>query len=235
MQGGIRWILFDAVGTLIYADPPVAEVYHAAAQPFGSRLPIETIRQRFAAALCAEQSAAGCHVHACVGGPAPQSGVHLLRPPTSEAAEHERWRRIVTRVIDDVENGDELFEQLWRHFAAPGHWRVYDDVPSAFYALRSRGFHVGIASNFDGRLHAIVAAHAALAACEAVFVSSEISYAKPDPRFFAHVQERLGVLPAEIVLIGDDEINDVAGATAAGWRAAYLDRGISGVGVPPAV
>ena len=225
MQVGIRWILFDAVGTLIYAAPPVAEVYHSAGQRFGSRLPIETIRERFAAALRAERSAARCQVHARMGVPAPQSGVHLSRPPTSEAAERKRWRRIVATVIDDVENGDELFDQLWRHFAEPRHWRAYDDVPSACEALRGRGFHLGIASNFDGRLHAIVAAHPALAACEAVFVSSEIGYAKPDPRFFAAVQGRLGVSPAEIVLIGDDEVSDVAGATAAGWRAAYLDRG----------
>jgi putative hydrolase of the HAD superfamily len=223
MRGGIRWILFDAVGTLIYADPPVAEVYHAAAQRFGSRLSIEAIRQRFAAGLRAEQSA-GCKPHACIGMPTPQSADHLVRPPTSEAAERQRWRRIVATVIDDVANGDELFEQLWRHFAEPRHWRVYDNVPSACEVLRSRGFRVGIASNFDGRLHAIVAAHAALAACEAVFVSSEIGYAKPDPRFFATIQEQLRASPAEIVLIGDDEINDVAGATAAGWRAAYLDR-----------
>ena len=34
---------------------------------------------------------------------------------------------------------------------------------------------------------------AALAACDAVFVSSDIGYSKPDMRFFRGIEERLGV------------------------------------------
>jgi putative hydrolase of the HAD superfamily len=210
MPGGIRWILFDAVGTLIYADPPVAKVYHAAARRFGSSLAIATIQQRFTAVLREELRT---------------DAVSLDRPPTNEAAERDRWQRIVAAVIDDVASGEELFEQLWLHFAQPQHWRMYDDVAPTLERLRSHGFCLGIASNFDSRLEAIVAAHSALAACDAVFVSSAIGYAKPDPRFFAAVEERLGASPAEIVLVGDDEVNDVRGAAAAGWRAEYLNRG----------
>jgi len=210
MQSGIRWILFDAVGTLIYADPPVAEVYHAAGREFGSRLSVAEIQQRFAAALRDELRT---------------DAVTLERPPTSEAYERDRWRQIVGVVIDDVSGGEELFERLWRHFAQPQHWRLYDDVAPTLEALGSHRFRLGIASNFDSRLEAIVAAHPALAACEVVFVSSAVGYVKPDPRFFASVAERLGVSPAEIVLIGDDEVNDMEGATAAGWWAVHLDRG----------
>jgi HAD superfamily hydrolase (TIGR01509 family) len=59
---------------------------------------------------------------------------------------------------------------------------------------------------------------------EQIFVSSEIGYVKPDPRFFAAVQERLGVAPAEIMLVGDDELSDYAGAAEAGWRSVLVDR-----------
>src|SRR4051794_36428646 len=125
----IRWILFDAVGTLIYADPPVAEVYHAAATRFGSRLNVGEIHDRFPRALAAEQ----------------QCGL-----PTSEENERQRWRRIVDRVIDDVpEAGEAIFEQLWRHFAQPESWRLYEDVPAALDMLAQRGYQLGIASNFD--------------------------------------------------------------------------------------
>jgi putative hydrolase of the HAD superfamily len=203
MLDGLRWVLFDAVGTLIYADPPVAEVYHAAGRQFGSRLGVDAIRRRFSTALAAHQRN------------------FLL---TSEQTERERWRSIVGKVMVDVPHKrDEIFEKLWRHFAQPQHWRLYDDVANALTVL-SRRFHIGIASNFDARLKQIVSGHPPLAACEAVFVSSEIGYTKQDSRFFQAVEKQLGVAPAEIALVGDDEVSDVQGATAAGWRPIRLDR-----------
>lgn len=212
MFSNIRWVLFDAVGTLLYADPPVAEVYHAAAQRFGSRLGVSEIRLRFGRALAAEQR----------GG------------PTDESQERDRWRRIVKAVIDDVnDSSGELFEQLWWHFAQPQHWRLFDDVPAALAELASRGCRLGIASNFDRRLYEIISGHSSLATCEAIFVSSEVGFTKPHPRFFAAVVERLGIPPDQLLLIGDDNVNDVAPAHAAGWQAVLLDRdgALSGAGV----
>jgi putative hydrolase of the HAD superfamily len=195
--------LFDAVGTLIYPDPPVAEAYHAAGQKFGSRLSVDEIRGRFRAALSANQ--------AC--GEA-----------TSEFRERDRWRRIVCSVLDDVTEGSEvLFEFLWQHFAQPQHWRTFDDV-AALAELRTRGYRIGIASNFDDRLIRIAAAFPALAICEAVFVSSNVGFTKPDRRFFRAIEEQLAANPTRIALVGDDEISDVQGATEAGWRAVRLDR-----------
>jgi putative hydrolase of the HAD superfamily len=204
MLDGIRWVLFDAVGTLIYADPPVAEAYRSVATRFGSQLTVAEISKRFRRALAAEQASGG---------------------PTSEAKELERWRRIVASVIDDVpKHAEALFHQLWRHFADSRGWRVYPDVHRALAALQLRGYRLGIASNFDGRLYRIVRRHSALAKIKAIFVSSDIGFTKPDSRFFRGVEERLEVDPGQIALVGDDEVSDVQGATAAGWRAIRLDR-----------
>ncbi len=202
MLDGIEWVLFDAVGTLIYPEPDVATAYHAVAREFGSRLEPAEIRTRFKGAL--RQSQGECE-------------------PTSETRERERWRGIVASVFDDVEKGsDALFERLWEHFAAPHHWRTFDDV-TVLGELATRGFKIGIASNFDGRLKGILAGHPVLAGCTEVFVSSEIGYTKPDARFFREIERCLGVPASRIALVGDDEIADVAGATAAGWRAVRLE------------
>ena len=91
LPDGVEWILFDAVGTLIYPDPPAAAVYHAAGRRFGSRLSVDAIRERFRVALAATQACG---------------------EPTSEAKERERWRGIVRSVLDDVsESREELFER----------------------------------------------------------------------------------------------------------------------------
>jgi len=206
----VRWVLFDAVGTLMYADPPVHEVYKGDAQKFGSRLSIEQIRLRFQQALAAET------------GPADQ----LNRAPTSEALELARWRRIVAAVFDVIPPADfdRLFESLWHHFAQPRHWRLYADVAPTLLRLRQAGMRLGIASNFDGRLPQIVAAMPEFSVCEQLFVSSQVGFSKPDPRFFSTIAEQLDVPPAQIMLVGDDWVADVQGARAAGWQAIWLNR-----------
>jgi putative hydrolase of the HAD superfamily len=204
------WLLFDAVGTLIHPDPPVAEVYHAAGREYGSALAIAEIGWRFPAALSTES----------------WSEESRERPPGGEAAEVERWRRIVRQVLDDVasEHQPALFDSLWNHFKEPQHWRLYPDVAPALVKLAAAGWRLGIASNFDARLRNIVAGLPALAVCERMFLSSEIGYSKPDPRFFTAAQRQLGVPGEQIKLVGDDWQNDIAAARAAGWQAEWLCR-----------
>ena len=202
----IKVVLFDAVGTLIYPDPPVVEAYAAAGRSCGSEMTAEQIASAFRAAFAKHNSAGG---------------------PTSELHERERWRRIVAETLFDVPDRhfNALFERLWEHFGQAHHWRLYSDVEPVIAELHGRGFELGIASNFDRRLLTVAAGHAALRPCTHVFVSSEIGHCKPSLEFFRAVEQRLGIAPEQIALIGDDEINDVQGATAAGWLAVKLDRG----------
>src|SRR5262245_59513218 len=110
----VRWILFDAVGTLIFADPPVAEAYLTAGREFGSRLDAALVAARFRQALQGETA----------------QRADLHRAATSEAAEIARWRRIVASVLEDLppDAVEQAFQSLWRHFAEPKHWRLFDDV-----------------------------------------------------------------------------------------------------------
>ena len=221
VSADVRWVLFDAVGTLIYADPPVVGVYEDAGRRFGSRLDARQIAAHFRRALAAEL------------GPADD----LRRPPTSEANELARWRRIVAAVFPDVPPAaaQSLFDSLWQHFAQPTSWRSYPDVEPALRQLRQRGPRLGIASNFDGRLLEIAAKMPELAPCEQVFVSSQVGFSKPDPRFFAAVAAHLAAPPSQILLVGDDWLADVQGARAAGWQAVFLDRHAGGATTEPAI
>jgi putative hydrolase of the HAD superfamily len=204
----VRYILFDAVGTLITPDPPVIEAYHKVGRKMGSQLSPGKIRERFHEAAAAWNLSLEC-----------------TRPPTDEAAERRRWQTLVELVFSDVPDaGGELFALLWQHFAQPEHWRLFDDVEAVLAELHSRGYRLGIASNFDARLLAVAAGHPPIDLPDVTFISSQVGYSKPDVRFFRAVRTRLAAKPHEIVLIGDDAINDTAGAQAAGWRAIQLDR-----------
>lgn len=212
LKPGIQWVLFDAVGTLLYPDPPVAAAYGAVAREFGSRLSPAEIAVRFPAAFQREL------------------GTSLA---TSEALERARWQQIVAAVIDDVPaNHGPVFDRLWSHFAAPQNWRLFPDVGATLGKLRDRGLRLGIASNLDSRLHAIVAGQPELALVETVFVSSQVGFAKPDPRFFAEIERRLGQPPPALALVGDDELNDFQGAASAGWQSIWLRRDPHEAGSP---
>jgi putative hydrolase of the HAD superfamily len=199
----VRFVLFDAVGTLIYPLPSVSEVYATYGQKYGSRLTSADIHPRFLAAFAKTTPGAA----------------------TSEAHERERWRQIVREVLEDVvEQHDALFAELWQHFGTSSNWQLFDDVAPVWQELCRRGLAIGIASNFDARLRCVCAGHAPMKTCERWFVSSEVGYAKPDPRYFAAIAAQLSAAPEEILLIGDDPMRDFKAASAAGWRALLIDR-----------
>jgi putative hydrolase of the HAD superfamily len=200
----VRYVLFDAVGTLIRVRPSVAEVYLAVGSRHGSRLGLREIGRRFADAL--RDSAVGSE--------------------TCEDQERVRWQSIVASVFSDVPGADgRLFSELWDAFADPAQWSLFADVPAVWSQLQARGYQLGIASNFDSRLSSICRALAPLETASHYFVSSEIAFTKPHPEFFRRIGSALQARPDEILLIGDHPIQDVQGARSAGWHAIYLDRG----------
>src|SRR5438309_3573496 len=85
----IRAVVFDAVGTLIYPQPPAAVVYAQVGQQLGSRRTVEEIGARFAVAFQQEELI-------------DRRGDFR----TSEEQELLRWQRIVAAVLDDVSDSD---------------------------------------------------------------------------------------------------------------------------------
>jgi putative hydrolase of the HAD superfamily len=207
---GVRAIAFDAVGTLIVPDPPVAAVYHTTGRRYGSRLPQAEIGLRFGAAFRAEEDS--------------DRATGWRTDPVREA---ERWQRIVGMVLDDVTDREACFQDLWHHFASPTSWRCLLDAGAVLAELSRRGFAVGLASNFDGRLRAVAAGLPELRPIGPVIVSAEVGWRKPAKEFFDAVVQAFDCAPNEVLLIGDDYQNDYVGAKAAGLRAVLLGDDIN--------
>ncbi|MBX7166128.1 MAG: HAD family hydrolase [Pirellulales bacterium] len=211
-------VLFDAVGTLIRPRPSVAEAYAAAAQRWDLQVDPATVLARFRRAFDAEED-----IDRLAGDGA-----------TSELRERRRWQSIVAAVFPDAADPTALFAQLWDHFARPEHWVLDPDVAPLFARLRAAGLIVGVASNFDERLLALVRAWPATAEVP-VFVSSQLGKRKPHRGFYASIAQQLALPAQRLLMVGDDWENDVQGAQAAGWRAVYLrrpDRGAAAVYQP---
>jgi putative hydrolase of the HAD superfamily len=208
LLAGVRAVFFDAVGTLLFPSVPPAETYAAAARRQGVTLDPAAIVPRFRAAFRAEEQAD--RVEGWV---------------TSEVREVERWRNIVAASLPELPDPERGFTELWDHFARPDAWTINPDASAVFAGLRRHACVLGVGSNLDSRLTAVVAGHPVLdAVAERVVVSSAIGHRKPSPRFFDAIVRAAGCDATAIVFVGDDRENDFDGATAAGLRAILLER-----------
>lgn len=205
-RSGIQVVVFDAVGTLIYPDPPVEAVYCGVGNRFGSRLDEPAVAARFREIFRQEESL--------------ENGDSV----TNEAVEMERWRRIVGRVLHDVADLDGCFADLFAHFAQPDSWRAFPDAIEALASLRAGGVRVAVASNFDRRLLSILPALEPIGPLDFILVCTEVGYRKPHPEFFNAIAARAGVEPAGILYVGDDAEIDLAPCIAAGMHGRLIDR-----------
>jgi putative hydrolase of the HAD superfamily len=201
----IRAVFLDAVDTLLFPEPSAVVKYVQVAHAAGSRLTPEAIAQRFRAAFRREE-----RLDLDAG----------LR--TDERRERRRWRDIVATVLDDVPDPPACFDELWDWFGRPGAWHVAEDAGPTLAELARRGLVLGVASNFDSRLRAVVAGHQPLSPVRHLVISSEVGWRKPARPFFDRIAETVGVPPSEVLFVGDHEENDVRGARAAGMRALLL-------------
>lgn len=206
----IRAVFFDAVGTLIHPDPSPAVVYAQIGKRFGSQLPDEEVRKRFSRHFREEDA--------------------LDREAdwrTSEERELRRWRSIVSQTLDDVADPEGCFQALYRHFGEASSWRVDEDADKVIDLLQKRGLPVGMASNYDHRLHRIVAGRPELLKLDRIVISSEVGQRKPGRLFFDAVCRSVECAPHEILFVGDDLPNDLEGAQAAGMPAILIGNGVS--------
>jgi putative hydrolase of the HAD superfamily len=203
---GARAVFFDAVGTLIHPDPSAPAVYAEAARRFGSRLDLPAIASRFRTAFRRQEELDNA------GG---------LR--TDEAREVARWRTIVAEVLDDVTDPEGCFAFLYAYFARPAAWRTEPEAAAVLAELARRGYRLGIASNFDERLRQVAEGLPGLAPVTHLVISSEVGWRKPAPDFFHQICAQGRLAPAEVLLVGDDPVNDYGGAHACGLHALLYD------------
>lgn len=146
-------------------------------------------------------------------------------PDQVPALERDWWRdlvRAVFRAADQTQrfaDPEASFAALVDHFAAPSAWEAIPDAHAALRALRADGRRLAVASNFDGRLPAILAGLGLDAELESIWLPAALGAAKPDPAFFAAIATRLALAPAALVYVGDDPVQDLDAARRAGWRA----------------
>ncbi len=219
-RNSVQWIvLFDAVGTVLFPQPHVVDAYLEHGIRFNSRLTREQVATRFAKARAELFGVGNRHSQA-----ESQNGGLL----SSDEIEREMWFQLVKQIYDDIRQVDELFEALWKHFATPENWQIYDDVVECFRQLKKQDAIIAIASNFDSRLLNIVKKKTELHLVDHIFCSSQIGFRKPDPRFYDSIQSAIRsacpIQRLQFAMVGDDLENDCDAPARLGWPSFHLNR-----------
>lgn len=100
---------------------------------------------------------------------------------------------------------------------------VRPGTAEALEQLRSMGYRLGVVSNADGRVEALLASVGLGRFFEVVVDSAVVGVEKPDPRIFQLACARAGVPTAEAIYVGDIYEVDIVGARAVGMRAFLID------------
>jgi putative hydrolase of the HAD superfamily len=203
-----RLILFDFVGTLAEVRGGVGAAYARFARAQGADLDAARLERGFREAFRAVFLEAGAS-------------------PADSGAARTAWSRVIAAAFahaGDEALGHELAPSLYAWFATAEPWHVYPEVPEALRALRAAGIQVGILSNFDDRLPALLEALDLAKHLDGVTLPEHAAAPKPAPAIFECALARHGVAAAEAWMVGDSEAEDILPARALGLCAFQLAR-----------
>lgn len=195
-------LLLDAGNTIVFFD-------EAAAVEILARQGVRTSVERLRAAH----------------GPAKREYEALLRSGGTHEAGWPVYGRALLRAagVAEARAGDMVgalraahdVRNLWR--------RVPHEVPGALGRLREAGIRLGVVSNSEGAIEALLADVGLRPFFEVVVDSGTEGVSKPDPEIFRRALARMGARPERTAYVGDVPAVDVDGARAAGMDAILID------------
>jgi HAD superfamily hydrolase (TIGR01549 family) len=152
----------------------------------------------------------------------------LGRERDARGSEERVWRDYFDRIIRLTGVAEERITSVattLRDLHLEDHmWTwVQEGAADALTRVRAMGYRVGVVSNADGRVEALLQRLGVADLVEFVIDSHAVGVAKPDPRIFRMGADRLGLPPESCLYVGDLYAVDVLGARAAGLLPLLLD------------
>lgn len=150
------------------------------------------------------------------------------------------WKSVVRRAVPGLRELEEerLRALIWFHTWQQRQVTAMPGARRFIRKLQCRGIPIGIASNAQ-EYTVLEMAGGGLRIGDfeqdLCFWSFQQGFSKPDPEVFAWLGERLaarGILPEEVMMIGDRLDNDVEPARAAGWRTWHFQGSWPELGKP---
>ncbi len=204
--GAVRAICFDLDNTLWEIDPVLERAERILADWLRCRYP--RIPERFSAAdmLNARAALLAEQPHQA------HDFTYLRRETLARLAAAAGYERALADAM-----AHEAFS-VWH--AARCEVTPYDEVLPALATLGA-SYRLATLSNGNADLERIGLAHH----FEVTLNAGALGCAKPDPRAYIALSDRLTLKPAEILFVGDEPQADVMGPRAVGMQSVWVDRG----------
>jgi FMN phosphatase YigB (HAD superfamily) len=161
------------------------------------------------------------------------------RASAIEFPSRERFRRALVHVGCGAAETDELAPLFVRaHMGRIARATRFPDEHARLLAEVSARGPVAVVTNFDDTSTAfdILARHGILGRVRSVVVSEAVGLRKPRGTLVRIALRDLDVAPSDAIMIGDDLVEDVGAATAAGVDAVWIDTrgtGVTAGALPP--
>jgi putative hydrolase of the HAD superfamily len=215
-------IFLDAVGTLFGVRDSVGNIYSEVASKYGVSCQPELLNKCFYSAF--------------------KNSTPCIFPGISpvDIPQHEYlWWREINRqtftaagVWEQFADFDAFFQELYAYFATAAAWVIYPDViPALENWTRSHSqtashatVKLGVLSNFDSRLYAVLEVLDLAKYFSTVTISTEVNAAKPQSEIFSTALEKYHCTPQLAWHVGDSFEEDYQGAKSVGLNAIWLDR-----------
>jgi putative hydrolase of the HAD superfamily len=207
-----KMLFLDAVDTLFQVRGSVGDIYAHWAQHHGVIIEGTAVQPGFRQAFSQPRPA--------------------VKPANGNLAnqEYQWWRSVVQDcftaigVIHQFQNFDAFFADLFHHFATAEPWELYPEAIACLQTWKHQGLQLGMISNFDSRLSAVLNALDLDPWFDSVTISTQVGHAKPAPEIFQAALDQNGLEPHQALHIGDSWQDDVLGAQAAGIQPVWINR-----------
>ncbi len=145
---------------------------------------------------------------------------------TSLRASRGFWVDVYERMLVslDLPIDDGLPNRLWTTFSDMANYALFEDVRPALDRLHSAGAALGIISNFEAWLEALLERLEVRDYFPVRVISGIEGIEKPDLDLFRRALERAGVSPSDTAYVGDSPHFDVDPAVAVGIFPVLIDR-----------
>ena len=208
----IKAVFFDLYHTLVTYDPPRDVKQAEALAVLGVEVPPEKVRWPL---VVADEYIYGELSRVPMGRRSPEDLQSL-------------WANYMRVFLKEagIEPNEKLVAGLLESMRAVK-WNpvLFADVAPTLADLKGRGMVLGLISNVDKDINPMLEELGLLSWLSIIVTSSNAGYTKPQPEIFHEALKRAGgLLPAEVIYVGDQHEADARGACKAGLRGVLLDR-----------
>ncbi|KAM6928441.1 haloacid dehalogenase-like hydrolase domain-containing protein 3 [Xenentodon cancila] len=211
MRAPLRWVLWDVKDTLLKVRASVGEQYCKETEQMGLSL------------NPAEVDAAFRQVYQYYSRKYPNYGI-------AQGLDGKSWwigvvRDTLSRCrVQDPALLDTAANNLYHNFSNAENWEVFPDSTKVLESCSSLGLKLGVVSNFDNRLEAVLHSCGLVSHFSFLITSEGAGVAKPSPAIFHEALQKCGTPADSVAHVGDHYVNDYVTSRSVGIHGFLLDR-----------